>query len=144
CPPGASKIPTPEGDRIKPRARLQARGSPTGMEFTMHKIRVLLVDDSVVLRHVFGDLLSDEPGLEGVGTGCHGRIAVDQAARTNPDVVVLDLEMPGLDGLQTLAALRQSHPSLPVILFSQHTQRGAAIPLDALGQGASDCVAKPE
>src|SRR5205823_2878579 len=110
----------------------------------MHKIRVLLVDDSVVVRHVVGELLADEPGVEVVGTAPDGRIALDKAARTSPDVVVLDLEMPGMDGLQTLAALRESHPSLPVILFSQHTQRGAAITLDALARGASDCVAKPE
>jgi two-component system chemotaxis response regulator CheB len=110
----------------------------------MHKIRVLLVDDSVVVRRVVGELLTAEPGLEVVGTAPDGRIALDKAARTNPDVVVLDLEMPGMDGLQTLAALRQSHPSLKVILFSQHTRQGAAVTLEALAQGASDCVAKPE
>jgi two-component system chemotaxis response regulator CheB len=78
-----------------------------------------------------------------VGTASNGRIALRQIASLQPDVVTLDVEMPVLDGLATLAELRQTWPDLPVIMFSTLTERGASATLDALALGANDYVTKP-
>jgi two-component system chemotaxis response regulator CheB len=109
----------------------------------MAKIRVLIVDDSVVIRRLVTDLLSGDPVLEVVGAAAHGRIALEKIPQVNPDVITLDVEMPEMDGLQTLKAIRKSYPRLPVIMFSTVTDRGAAVTLDALASGASDYVTKP-
>ncbi len=110
----------------------------------MEKIRILIVDDSVVVRQRVGTLLASDPGLELAGTAANGRLALDKLAALKPDLILLDLEMPELDGLQTLAAIRREHPVLPVLIFSQHTQHGATATLEALAQGANDYVFKPE
>ncbi len=109
----------------------------------MAKTRVLVVDDSVVIRRVVSDVLSADPGIEVVGVAANGRIALSKLTHATPDLVILDVEMPELDGLQTLAAIRKSHPRLPVIMFSALTEQGAAATLDALALGASDYFAKP-
>lgn len=109
----------------------------------MRKIRVLIVDDAVVVRKMVGDVLADDPALEVVGAAANGRIGLAKIPQVNPDLVTLDIEMPEMDGLQTLAALRKTYPRLPVIMFSALTQRGAAATLDALSLGASDYVTKP-
>jgi len=109
----------------------------------MRKIRVLIVDDAVVVRRLIGNVLSDDPMLEVVGVAANGRIAMDKIAQLKPDVVTLDIEMPVMDGLETLAEIRKSHQQLPVIMFSTLTERGAAATLDALALGASDYVTKP-
>jgi len=110
---------------------------------TMHRIRVLIVDDSVVIRRMVTDALGSEPGLEVVGTAADGRIALAKIPQLNPDVVTLDVEMPVMDGLEALAALRRMYPRLPVIMFSTLTERGATATLDALALGANDYVTKP-
>src|SRR5439155_1312089 len=110
----------------------------------MPKIRILVVDDSVVVRRLVSDLLSSDPALEVAATAANGRIALDKLTQVNPDLVILDIEMPELDGLQTLAAIRRTHPRLPVLMFSQHTHRGAAATLDALAAGANDYLTKPD
>jgi two-component system chemotaxis response regulator CheB len=107
------------------------------------KIRVLVVDDSVVLRRLVSEELSADPALEVVGFAANGRIALTKLAQVNPDLVILDIEMPELDGLATLREIRKTHPKLPVIMFSALTERGAAATLDALAFGASDYFAKP-
>jgi two-component system, chemotaxis family, protein-glutamate methylesterase/glutaminase len=109
----------------------------------MSKIRVLIVDDSVVVRKLVTDVLASDPGLEVAGTAANGRIGLSKISIVNPDVVTLDVEMPELDGLQTLAAIRKQYPTLPVIMFSSQTQRGAATTIDALTLGANDYVTKP-
>jgi two-component system chemotaxis response regulator CheB len=109
----------------------------------VRKIRVLIVDDAVVVRRVVSDLLSTAPDVTVVGTAANGRIALAKIAQLDPDVVTLDVEMPEMDGLETLAALRKSHPGLRVVMFSTVTERGAAATLDALALGASDYVTKP-
>ena len=109
----------------------------------MQKIRVLVVDDSVVIRRLVSDILTSDPAIELAGTAANGRIALAKLQQLNPDAVTLDVEMPELDGLQTLAALRKTHPKLPVIMFSTLTERGAAASLDALALGANDYVTKP-
>jgi two-component system chemotaxis response regulator CheB len=109
----------------------------------MRRIRVLIADDAVVVRRMLGDVLSGDPELEVAGAAANGRIALARIPQANPDVVILDVEMPEMDGLETLRALRRTYPFLPVIMFSTLTQRGAAATLDALSLGANDYVTKP-
>jgi len=109
----------------------------------MRKIRVLVVDDSVVIRRLLTDILSQDPEIEVAGTAPNGRIALAKLGQLNPDIVTLDIEMPELDGLDTLLELRKVYTKLPVIMFSTLTERGAVTTLDALARGASDYVAKP-
>ena len=106
-------------------------------------IRVMLVDDSAVIRRVVGSVLAEEPGLEVVGTAANGQEALDRVDSYRPHVVVLDVEMPVLDGLHTLRALRPRKPALPVIMFSTLTSRCAGATLEALSSGASDYATKP-
>ncbi len=109
----------------------------------MRKIRVLVVDDSVVIRRLLTDILNEDPEIEVAGTAPNGRIALSKLPQLNPDLVTLDIEMPELDGLSTLPELRKDYPKLPVIMFSTLTERGAVSTLEALSRGASDYVAKP-
>jgi len=107
------------------------------------KIRVLAVDDAVVFRRLVSDTLAADPELDVVGTAANGRIALARLPQLNPDIVILDIEMPEMDGLETLREIRKSYPKLPVIMFSALTERGAAATLDALALGATDYFAKP-
>ena len=109
----------------------------------MPKIRILVVDDSVVVRRLVTDSLQSDPELTVVAAAANGKIALNRLEQANPDVIVLDVEMPEMDGLETLSALRKTHPKLPVIMFSTLTERGAAATLEALARGASDYVTKP-
>ena len=109
----------------------------------MRKIRILVVDDSVVIRRLLTDALSEDPSLEVVGAAANGRIALARIPQLNPDVVTLDVEMPEMDGLEALAEIRKTYARLPVIMFSTVTDRGAAATLDALSLGANDYVLKP-
>lgn len=106
-------------------------------------IRVLIVDDSVVIRRLLSTIIEDDPGLEVAGMAQNGRIALERVAKLKPDVITLDIEMPEMNGLETLVALRKTHPNLPIIMFSTLTARGAEATLDALSFGASDYVTKP-
>jgi two-component system chemotaxis response regulator CheB len=87
--------------------------------------------------------LNRDADLQVVATAANGRIALSRLDECRPDVVLLDLEMPELDGLETLTAIRQQHPRLPVIMFSRHTQRGVEATVHALTLGANDYVPKP-
>lgn len=109
----------------------------------MRRIRVLIVDDAVVVRRLVADVLSADPEIELAGTAASGSIALAKIPQVNPDVITLDVEMPGMSGLETLAEIRRQYPSIRVIMFSTLTERGAATTLDALSLGASDYVAKP-
>lgn len=109
----------------------------------MKVIRALLVDDSAAVRRLLRLALADDPALEVAGVAANGRIALAMLDQSLPDVVTLDIEMPELDGLSTLAEIRKRYPRLPVIMFSTLTERGAAATLDALSLGASDYVTKP-
>jgi len=106
-------------------------------------IRVLVVDDSPVARMAISQALAGEPGLEVVALAGDGWAAMNALDQVRPDLVVLDVEMPQLDGLETLVRLRARFPSLPVIMFSALTHRGATATLEALFRGANDWVAKP-
>lgn len=109
----------------------------------MRKTRILIVDDSVVIRRLLTDILSQDPDIEVAGTAPNGKIALAKLPQINPDLVTLDIEMPELDGLATLPELRKAYPKLPVIMFSTLTERGAAATFEALSRGATDYVAKP-
>src|SRR5580704_7320586 len=109
----------------------------------MPKIRILVVDDAVVIRRMVSGELSNDPALEVVGTAANGRIALTMMSQVSPDVVILDVEMPELDGLATLKELRKSWPRVPVIMFSALTERGAEATLDALALGATAYFTKP-
>jgi two-component system, chemotaxis family, protein-glutamate methylesterase/glutaminase len=109
----------------------------------MPKIRVLVVDDSVVIRRLLTEYLSSDPDIEVVGTAPDGKIGLAKISQINPDLVTLDIEMPVMDGLETLVAIRKSYKNLPVIMFSTLTERGASASLDALALGASDYATKP-
>ena len=109
----------------------------------MPKIRVLFADDAVVVRKIITDILAEDPDIEVVGTAPNGKLALTKIPQVNPDIVILDVEMPEMDGLQTVKAIRKSYPMLPVIMFSTLTRRGAEATLDALSFGANDYVTKP-
>lgn len=109
----------------------------------MPATRVLIVDDAVVVRRLVTDSLSGDPEIEVVGAAANGRIALAKIPQVNPDIIILDIEMPEMDGLQMLEELRVSYPGLPVIMFSMLTKRGAIATLDALSLGATDYVTKP-
>ncbi|HRD68052.1 MAG TPA: chemotaxis response regulator protein-glutamate methylesterase [Candidatus Competibacter sp.] len=107
------------------------------------KIRLMLVDDSAVIRRLLADVLSGDPSLEVVGQAPNGRVALEKLPALNPDLVILDVEMPEMNGLETLAEIRKRQPRLPVIMFSSITERGAIVTLEALALGANDYVTKP-
>ena len=109
----------------------------------MPKIRVLIVDDAVLVRSRVSKVLSSDPDLEVVGVAANGRIALAKIPQVNPDAIVLDVEMPQMNGLETLAAIRQTYPLLPVIMFSTFTRTGATATLEALSLGANDYATKP-
>lgn len=109
----------------------------------MASISVLVVDDSVVIRRLVTNILDEDPDIQVVGTAPNGRIALSKIPQVAPDLVTLDIEMPVLDGLETLRELRALYPRLPVIMFSTLTERAASATLEALSLGANDYVTKP-
>jgi two-component system, chemotaxis family, protein-glutamate methylesterase/glutaminase len=118
---------------------------------TERPLRILAADDSAVMRSVFWKLFlmhaedrsSELPRMELCGIARDGVECLEQVRRLGPDVLVLDLEMPRLNGLDVLDRLRVEHSALPVIMCSAHTEHGARSTLEALGRGASDYVMKP-
>ncbi len=110
----------------------------------MSKIKVLLVDDTSIIRKCTKKILEEDPNIETMGSGAaNGQMALDMMEKELPDVVLLDIEMPVLDGMQTLIEIRKKWPKLPVIMFSTLTQKGAYQTIEALGKGANDFVGKP-
>jgi two-component system, chemotaxis family, protein-glutamate methylesterase/glutaminase len=107
------------------------------------RIGVLVVDDSVVIRRLVSDVLSSDPEIEVLGTAPNGKVALAKLDQLAPDIVTLDIEMPVMDGLETLRLLRLTRPRLPVVMFSTLTERGGVATLEALALGASDYVTKP-
>jgi two-component system chemotaxis response regulator CheB len=107
------------------------------------RIKVLVVDDSALIRHLLTEILSSDPGIEVVGVASDPFIAREKIKRLSPDVITLDVEMPRMDGLQFLRNIMRLRP-MPVVMVSSLTQAGAAVTLEALELGAVDFVAKPE
>lgn len=108
-----------------------------------HKIRVLVVDDSAIMRKLITDILKRDTQIEIVGHAENGKKAVELAKSLKPDVITLDIEMPEMDGLTALRFLRKEVPSAKIIMFSSLTQEGAKATLEALSLGAFDFVPKP-
>src|SRR5947209_3247689 len=106
------------------------------------KIRVLIVDDSAIVRKKLSEIVNSHPDLEVVGTAPDPFIARDKILALNPDVLTLDIEMPRMDGLTFLKKLMRYHP-LPVVVISSLGQASSRAAIEALQSGAVDVVAKP-
>jgi two-component system, chemotaxis family, protein-glutamate methylesterase/glutaminase len=113
------------------------------MSPTPPRIRVLVVDDSSVIRRIVTEALAADPQIDVVGVATDGRKAIEQVATLKPDAVTMDIEMPNMNGIEAVRVIRRSNPRLPVVMFSTLTERGASATLDALAAGASDYVTKP-
>ncbi len=107
-------------------------------------IRVMIVDDAVVVRSLLTRWIGTEPDMTVTGTARTGREAIEDVERCDPDVVVLDVDMPVLDGISALPELLRKKPDLVVIMASSLTRRGAEISLKALSLGAADYMPKPQ
>lgn len=104
--------------------------------------RVLIIDDSVFARKIVSDMLSSSAALEVIGSATNGTEALSMIKSLNPDVVTLDVEMPGINGIETLRRIMAEHPT-PVVMLSSLTVNGASESIQALSIGAVDVMAKP-
>lgn len=111
--------------------------------FENKKKRVLLVDDAVVVRKALSTAIGQDSLLEVAATAVNGRVGLAKFVASRPDIVLLDIEMPEMDGLETVRELRKIDRRVPIIMFSSLTERGAAVTLEALALGATDYVTKP-
>lgn len=111
---------------------------------TGRRIRVLVVDDSAVMRSLLRSVFRTDSSIEVVGTAPDGESAIDLVESLRPDLVLLDVEMPVMDGVATLRKLRSRGHKMPIIMCSALTTRGARVTIEALASGASDYVAKPK
>ena len=108
-----------------------------------NRIRVLVVDDSALMRKLIPQMLAADESLEVVGTAMDGTFCLKKIEELKPNVVTLDLEMPGMNGIDTLKEIMRREP-VPVIVFSSHSTEGASVTMKALGLGAFDFVTKPK
>lgn len=107
------------------------------------KTKVLVVDDSALARKVVTAGLVASGEIDVIATAANGLAALEQLAFLQPDIVLLDMEMPVMDGFQTLKQIRKRYKTLPVVVFSTLTERGARATMDALAAGANDYMCKP-
>jgi two-component system chemotaxis response regulator CheB len=107
------------------------------------RTRILIVDDSAVMRSLLRSVICAEESLEVAGSAADGESALAAIETLRPDLILLDVEMPVMDGLVTLKQLRSRGYKMPVIMCSSLTQRGAQVTIEALASGASDYVTKP-
>ena len=108
-----------------------------------NKVRVLVVDDSALMRKLIPQILDADQSIQVVGTAMDGTFCLKKIEELRPTVVTLDLQMPGMNGIDTLKEIMRRHP-MPVIVVSSHSTEGASITLKALALGAFDFVAKPQ
>ncbi|MFH1301268.1 MAG: chemotaxis response regulator protein-glutamate methylesterase [Planctomycetota bacterium] len=106
-------------------------------------IKVLLVDDSAVIRGLMTQAINLDAGIKVVGSAMHGQTALTWLKNNQADVIVLDVEMPVMDGITCLKQLKQDYPDIPVIMASSLTRAGAEVTLQALDLGAAGCIPKP-
>jgi two-component system, chemotaxis family, protein-glutamate methylesterase/glutaminase len=109
----------------------------------MSQIKVLIIDDAILFRAAISEAVREDAEIEVIGTAANGRLGLQKMAHQLPDLVILDFEMPELDGLGTVREIRKIWPRLPIIMCSSHTTEGARVTLQALELGANDFVAKP-
>lgn len=107
------------------------------------RVRVLVVDDSALMRKLIPQMLATDTSIEVVGTAMDGSFCLKKIEELKPNVVTLDLEMPGMNGIEALKEIMRREP-LPVIVFSSHSTEGATVTMKALGLGAFDFVTKPK
>src|SRR5438874_10434273 len=105
-------------------------------------VRVLVVDDSALMRKLIPQVLETDESIQVVGTAIDGSFGLKKIEELKPQVVTLDLEMPGMGGLEMLKEIMRRH-RVPVIVVSSHSTEGASVTLQALSMGAFDFVAKP-
>ena len=117
--------------------------APPGMAAGPERVRVMVCDDSVVIRAALARMLQKDPAIEVVARVPNGRAALDEVSRQEVEVVVLDIEMPVMDGMTALPLLLRADPQLRIIMASTLTTRGADIALQALRLGAADYIPKP-
>lgn len=108
------------------------------------KLRVLVVDDTIVYRKAVSDILAEIPGVEVVGIAHNGKIAMSKIATLKPDLLTLDIEMPEMNGLEVLAELQKNHPDVGAIMLSTLTADGSHMTMKALELGAFDFILKPQ
>ncbi len=125
------------------RNTVQSNESPRGPAGAKPRVRVLIVDDSALVRRILTEVLSADPALEVVGTASDAYMARDRIKQLNPDVLTLDVEMPKMDGVTFLRNLMRLRP-MPVVMVSSLTEHGAEVTLDALAVGAVDYLPKPK
>jgi two-component system chemotaxis response regulator CheB len=106
-------------------------------------IKVMLVDDSAIVRGLVARILTEEPLIKVAAQASNGEQAIAALARTPVDVVVLDIEMPVMDGLTALPGILKAVPGIKVIMLSSLTQRGGTVTFQALKAGAADYIPKP-
>ncbi|MCQ2981332.1 MAG: chemotaxis response regulator protein-glutamate methylesterase [Treponemataceae bacterium] len=107
------------------------------------KIRVLIVDDSALMRNLISKIVESAPNLEVADTAMNGQFALDKIPRCNPDVILLDVEMPVMNGLQFLQERKNQKIDIPVVMLSSLTSEGATVTMQCLEKGASDFIQKP-
>jgi two-component system, chemotaxis family, protein-glutamate methylesterase/glutaminase len=106
-------------------------------------ISVLIIDDSALMRSVISRIVESAPGLRVADRAMNGKFGLEKIARANPDVIVLDLEMPEMDGIAFLKERRRLGVDVPVVILSSLARQGAGITMNALSLGASDFITKP-
>src|ERR1700693_1224073 len=109
----------------------------------MPQIQIMIVDDSLVVRKVLTNVLSSDPDLAIAGWASNGRLALAKLQTLRPDIILLDIEMPEMNGLEAIPEIRKILPKAPIIMFSTLSERGAEGTLEALSLGATDYVTKP-
>jgi two-component system chemotaxis response regulator CheB len=107
------------------------------------EVSVLIVDDSALMRNIISKMVEATPGLVVVDKAMNGKFALQKIPRVDPDVIVLDLEMPEMNGIEFLKERKKRGLKIPVIILSSIARRGAEITMEALSLGASDFIQKP-
>jgi two-component system chemotaxis response regulator CheB len=107
------------------------------------EVSVLIVDDSALMRNLIGKMVESTPGLRIAEKAMNGRFALDKIPRVNPDIIVLDLEMPEMNGIEFLKERKKQGITIPVVILSSIAAKGAEITMEALALGASDFIQKP-
>ena len=108
-----------------------------------NKIKAMIIDDSAVIRNIISKILNANDQIEVVGTAINGRFGLSKLNHLKPDIIILDLEMPEMNGIEFLEERKKLGIKTPVIILSAHAKKGAKITLDALSLGASDFILKP-
>ncbi len=106
-------------------------------------VSVLVVDDSALMRNLIGRMVEAEPDLSLAGKAMNGLFALQKLEKLTPDVIILDIEMPEMNGIQFLEQRKRRKIDIPVVILSSLAERGARITMDALALGASDFILKP-